>query len=146
MIAFVIVAGVLAAPYLVGSAESRSLVLLPCTVIGGSESDQAFCDGLNEAIAGKLAPLTLANALQTTTARDARARGITTAVDARRQFGATLVLQGTLLREGDKVRVTYDLIDATALRQLQGYTFRQRRAIRSRSRITWLNGRRARSR
>ena len=66
--------------------------------------------------------MTLANALQTTTARDARARGITTAVDARRQFGATLVLQGTLLREGDKVRVNYDLIDATALRQLQTYT------------------------
>jgi eukaryotic-like serine/threonine-protein kinase len=122
VIAFVTVAGVLAAPYLVGRAESRSLVLLPCTVIGGSESDQAFCDGLNEAIAGTLAPLTLANALQTTTAHDARARGITTAVDARRQFGATLVLQGTLLRESDKVRVTYDLVDATALRQLQGYT------------------------
>ena len=122
VIALVIVAGVLAAPYLVGSAESRSLVVLPCTVIGASESDQAFCDGLNEAIAGKLAPLTLANALQTTTARDARARGITTAVDARRQFGATLVLQGTLLREGDKVRVNYDLVDATALRQLQSYT------------------------
>ena len=122
VIAFVIVAGVLAAPYLVGSAESRSLVVLPCTVIGGSEGDQAFCDGLNEAIAGKLAPLTLANALQTTTARDARARGITTAVDARRQFGATLVLQGTLLREGDQVRVNYDLVDATALRQLQTYT------------------------
>ena len=122
VIAFVIVAGVLAAPYLVGRAESRSLVLLPCTVIGGSESDQAFCDGLNEAIAGKLAPLTLSNSLQTTTARDARVSGITTAVDARRQFGATLVLQGTLLREGDKVRVNYDLIDATALRQLQGYT------------------------
>ena len=72
VIAFVIVAGVLAAPYLVGRAESRSLVLLPCTVIGGLESDQAFCDGLNEAIAGKLAPLTLSNALQTTAARDAR--------------------------------------------------------------------------
>ena len=122
MIAFVIVAGVLAAPYLVGSAESRSLVVLPCTVIGGEESDQAFCDGLNEAIAGKLAPLTLSNSLQTTAARDAREQGITTAVEARRQFGATLVLQGTLLREGDKVRLNYDLIDATALRQLQGYT------------------------
>ncbi len=122
VMAFVIVAGVLAAPYLVGRAESRSLVLLPCTVIGGLGSDQAFCDGLNEAIAGKLVPLTLSNSLQTTTARDAREHGVTTAMDARRQFGATLVLQGTLLREGDKVRVNYDLIDATALRQLQGYT------------------------
>ena len=122
VIVFVIVAGVLAAPYLVGRAESRGLVLLPCAVIGGSEGDQAFCDGLNDAIAAKLAPLTLANSLQTTTARDARVSGITTAVDARRQFGATLVLQGTLLREGDKVRVNYDLIDAAALRQLEGYT------------------------
>src|SRR5262245_1303168 len=120
VVALVTVAGVLlAAPYLVGRAESRSLVLLPCTVIGGLESDQAFCDGLNEAIAAKLAPLTLSNALQTTAARDAREQGITTAVAARRQFGATLVLQGTLLREGDKVRVNYELIDATALRQLQ---------------------------
>jgi tetratricopeptide (TPR) repeat protein len=118
----VIVAGVLAAPYLTGRAESRSMVLLPCAVIGGSESDQAFCGGLNEAIASKLAPLTLANALQTTTARDAREHGVTTAVEARREFGATLVLQGALLREGDQIRVTYDLIDATALRQLHSYT------------------------
>ena len=59
-------------------------------LIGGTASDQAFCDGLNEAIAGKLAPLTLSNALQTTAARDARAHGVTTAVEARRQFGATL--------------------------------------------------------
>ena len=122
VIVFVIVAGVLASPYLVGGAESRGLVLLPCAVIGGSERDQAFCDGLNDAIAEKLAPLTLSNSLQTTTARDARVSGITTAVDARRQFGATLVLQGTLIREGDKVRVNYDLIDTTALRQLEGYT------------------------
>jgi eukaryotic-like serine/threonine-protein kinase len=122
VIVFVITAGILAAPHLVGRAESRGLVLLPCAVIGGSEGDQAFCDGLNEAIVGKLAPLTLSNSLQTTTARDARASGITTAVEARRQFGATLVLQGTLLREGDKVRVSYDLIDAAALRQLEGYT------------------------
>ncbi len=122
VIVFVITAGILAAPYLVGHAESRGLVLLPCAVIGGSEGDQAFCDGLNEAIAAKLAPLTLSNSLQTTTARDARASGITTAVDARRQFGAALVLQGSLLRDGDKVRVSYDLIDATALRQLEGYT------------------------
>jgi tetratricopeptide (TPR) repeat protein/predicted Ser/Thr protein kinase len=122
VIALVTVAGVLTAPYLVGRAESRSLVLLPCTVIGGLQSDQAFCDGLNEAIAGTLAPLTLSNALQTTAARDARQHGVATAMDARRQFGATLVLQGTLLREGDKVRINFDLIDATALRQLQSYT------------------------
>jgi serine/threonine-protein kinase len=77
---------------------------------------------LNDAIAGKLAPLTLSNAMQTTAARDARQHGVATAVDARRQFGATLVLQGTLLREGDKVRINFDLIDAAALRQLQGYT------------------------
>jgi serine/threonine-protein kinase len=118
----VIVAGLLTAPYIRIGAESRSLVVLPCTVIGGLESDQAFCDGLNEAIAAKLAPLTLSNSMQTTAARDARAQGITTAVDARRQFGATLVLQGTLLREDDKVRVNYELVDATALRQLQAYT------------------------
>jgi len=122
VIAVVTVAGVLVAPYLVGRAESRSLVLLPCTVIGGADGDQAFCDGLNEAIAGKLAPLALSNSLQTTAAREARLRGITTAVEARRQFGATLVLQGTLLREGGKVNVRYDLVDAAALRQLQSYS------------------------
>jgi eukaryotic-like serine/threonine-protein kinase len=122
VVVLVIVAGILTAPYLVGGAESRGLVLLPCAVIGGSEGDQAFCDGLNDAIAEKLAPLTLSNSLQTTTARDARVSGITTAVEARRQLGATLVLQGTLLREGDNVRVNYDLIDATALRKLDDHT------------------------
>jgi serine/threonine-protein kinase len=122
VMAVLIAAGVLAAPFLVGSAEPRSLVLLPCTVIGGSEVDQAFCDGLNEAIAAKLAPLALSNSLQTTAARDAREHGVSTAVEARRQFGATLILQGTLLREGDNVRVNYDLVDAALLRQLQGYS------------------------
>ena len=122
VLVLVTVAGVLAAPYLVGRAESRGLALLPCTVIGGAEGDQAFCDGLNEAIAAKLAPLTLSNALQTTPAREARLRGVTTALEARRQFGATLVLQGTLLRAGDRVKVNYDLIDATALQQLFTYS------------------------
>jgi serine/threonine-protein kinase len=120
VIAFVIVATVLTSPYMVGRAESRSLVLLPCTVIGGSDVDQALCDGLNDAIAGKLAPLTISNSLQTMAARDVRARGITTAVEARRQFGATLVLQASLLREGQTVSVNYDLIDAAALRKLDG--------------------------
>ena len=45
VIVFVIVAGVLASPYLVGGAESRGLVLLPCAVIGGSEGDQVFATG-----------------------------------------------------------------------------------------------------
>jgi len=66
--------------------------------------------------------LTLSNALQTTPAREARLRGVTTALEARRQFGATLVLQGTLLRAGDRVQVNYDLIDAAALRQLSNYS------------------------
>ena len=45
VIAVVIVAGVLAAPDLVGRAESRSLVLLPCTVIGGWKAIRPFATG-----------------------------------------------------------------------------------------------------
>ena len=146
VIAFVIVAGVLAAPYLVGSAESRSLVVLPCTVIGGSESDQAFCDGLNEAVAGKLAPLTLANALQrrrrATHAHEVSRRQWTRGVNlARRSFSKARCC-GRATRSASpttsSMRPRCDSCKAIRIWP--------RRASRSRSRITWLNGRRARSR
>jgi tetratricopeptide (TPR) repeat protein/TolB-like protein len=104
------------------SNETRNLVILPCTVMTGNAADQAYCEGMTDAIAGKLLPLAVGQTLQLTPAREARTRSVTTVVEARRQLGATLVLQGSVLRDGDDLRVAFDLLDAATLRQIEGYT------------------------
>jgi hypothetical protein len=95
-------------------------VLLPCTLIGGTELDQAYCDGLTDAIAAKLGALAISHALQTTIAargsraggdRDRRAPSVRRNARAARHAPP----QGTTLR------VNYDLIDPATLRQLGEY-------------------------
>jgi tetratricopeptide (TPR) repeat protein len=60
--------------------------------------------------------------VQITSTLEVRRRGVTDAAHARREFGATLILEGGLLRAGDSVRVNYVLVDAATLQQLESYS------------------------
>jgi eukaryotic-like serine/threonine-protein kinase len=96
----------------------RSLVVLPCRVIGGDLQGQAYCDGLAETLTAKLTPLTVARALPITPASEVRQRGVVTASDARRAFGATLAIEGSVSADGHVIRLNYALVDTATLQQL----------------------------
>jgi tetratricopeptide (TPR) repeat protein len=99
------------------------VVVLPCRTIGeASAADRAQCDGMASTLTAMLAKLTTRHVLQVSPTSEVHSRRITTATDARRQLGATLALEGSLMRSADGLRVTYALVDAGSARQIDALT------------------------
>jgi tetratricopeptide (TPR) repeat protein/TolB-like protein/tRNA A-37 threonylcarbamoyl transferase component Bud32 len=96
----------------------KELAVLPFTVLGDDPQAQPFAAGLSETLTAKLTELVDAPNLQVVPASDVRASGVSTSDEARKQFGVNLVLEGSLHRSGDLVRVTTALIDARTRRQI----------------------------
>jgi eukaryotic-like serine/threonine-protein kinase len=96
----------------------RNLVILPCQIIGDDLRGRAYCNGLAETLTAKLTPLTLASALPLTPVSEVQQRGVATASDARREFGATLAIGGSVSADGGTIRINYALIDTRTLRQI----------------------------
>ena len=88
-----------------------SIVVLPFIDMSEEKSDQPFCDGLTEELSNWLAQIPTLRVVARTSAfsfrglnEDARAIGQT--------LDATHVLEGSMRRSGDHMRVTVQLIDA----------------------------------
>jgi len=99
----------------------RNLVVLPCRAIGDGAT-QAYCDGLTDTLSARLTPLAVSRGLQMTSTLEVRQRGVGDAATARREFGATLILEGGILRGGDTLRVNYVLVDAATLQQIDAFS------------------------
>jgi len=99
----------------------RNLVVLPCRA-SGDATTRAYCDGLTDTLSARMTPLAASRGLQITSTLEVRQRRVTDATQARREFGATLILEGGIERAGDALRVNYVLIDATTLRQIDAYS------------------------
>jgi eukaryotic-like serine/threonine-protein kinase len=98
--------------------QERQLAVLPFEVVGGDPGARAFGDGLTETLTAKLTQLTASHALQVISASEVRSNRVTTAGEARQEFGVNLILEGSLSRSGDRVRVNYSLVDTRSHRQL----------------------------
>jgi tetratricopeptide (TPR) repeat protein len=69
-----------------------------------------------------MTPLAASRGIQITSTLEVRRRNVSDAVHARREFGATLILEGGLLRAGDSLRVNYVFVDASTLQQIDAYS------------------------
>ncbi len=97
----------------------RRLAVLPFTNIGHDPSDDALCDGLMEVLTDKLSGLdNLQHAVSIVPPSEIRREKIKTPEEARRKFGANLVLEGSVQRFATEVRLSLNLIDPAELRQL----------------------------
>lgn len=97
----------------------KHILVLPFTNVSGDQADQAFCDGLVEILASKLTQLEqFQGSLFVIPASEVRQSGISSAVQARKHFGANLVISGSVQRSTDRIQLTMNLIDAKELRQL----------------------------
>lgn len=97
----------------------QELVVLPFVNIGNDGASQPFGDGLVETLTTQLTQIGQRDgALQVVPASDVRREGVASAHDARRVFGVTRVITGSVQRSATRVRVTVNLVDATMLRQL----------------------------
>lgn len=99
--------------------QNKLVAVLPFAVTSDDAKEKPFSDGLTETLTAKLTQLTVDPTLQVVPAPEVRARGASTIDDIRKEFGATLVVEGNLQRSGNRVRINIALVDAGANRQLK---------------------------
>jgi tetratricopeptide (TPR) repeat protein/TolB-like protein/tRNA A-37 threonylcarbamoyl transferase component Bud32 len=99
--------------------HEKSVAVLPFTVLGADKQSTPFSDGLTEVLTTKLTQLTLDPTLQVVSAPDVRARGATTVDAARKEFGVTLALLGSLQAVGDQLQIHLSLVDTRSKQQLR---------------------------
>lgn len=101
----------------------KQLVVLPFRNVGGDPAYEAFCDGLTETLTTTLTQLEqFQGALKVVPSAEVRREAVASPSEARRLFGATLVLSGSVQRMGERVRLTVNLVEARSLRQLRAET------------------------
>lgn len=102
-----------------GSSAKRHVVLLPFTNVGNVSANEAICDGLQETLTSKLTSLENGQrTLWVVPASEVRRRKVADPEEARKIFGTTLAVTGSVQRDERGVRLTLNLIDAAELRQV----------------------------
>jgi tetratricopeptide (TPR) repeat protein len=98
---------------------SKQLAILPFVNVGNDAANESFCDGLVETLTSKLTQLEPYDKLfRIVPSSEVRRESVTSARDALKSFGATLVITGSIQRIADRVRVTINLVDSKTQRQV----------------------------
>ncbi|HLF55256.1 MAG TPA: protein kinase, partial [Thermoanaerobaculia bacterium] len=106
---------------------TKRLAVLAFRDAGLGPADRTLADGLFETLTSRLTQLEgLEGSFWVVPASEIRDSGIDSAQDARRRFGATLTVTGSVQRVGDRLRLNANLVDAESLRQLRTLSFDSR--------------------
>jgi serine/threonine protein kinase/tetratricopeptide (TPR) repeat protein len=96
--------------------QQKNLVVLPFSAIDGQSGEQVYCDGLTETVTAKMAGVP---SLMVASALDVRDRHVTSIQQARKEFGANLVLAATWQSADSSARINLSLVDAKSGKQLR---------------------------
>lgn len=96
----------------------RILAVLPFRASSGDDATNALGTGMTETLTARLAQASDRDSLQLVSTGEVEAQGVRTAEQARREFGADLVLEGSLQQAGSQLRINCGLVDAITHRQL----------------------------
>ncbi|MEE9280986.1 MAG: adenylate/guanylate cyclase domain-containing protein [Myxococcota bacterium] len=114
----------------------RSLAVLPLENLSGDPEQQFFTDGMTEAVIANLARLASLSVVSRTSVM--QYRGTRKALpEIARELGVGAIIEGSVLRAGDNVRITVQLIDARTDRHLwsESYERPQREVLRLQSEV-----------
>ncbi len=116
-VAGLVVAAILWTQFGALSGGSQLMAVLPFSVIGDAEEGSVYSAGLIETLTSKLSRLDLSAAtLRVIPASEVS--GSMTAGEARERLGATMVLTGSLQMDGNRIRLTMNLVDTKSREQL----------------------------
>ncbi len=100
-----------------GAISSKVVAVLPFEAIGGKPENQALCRGLTELLTARLAQISKRSGVEVVPSSEVRSQGVSTAEDARKKLGVTLVVEGSWNFVGNN-QVTYSLVDVQTRRNL----------------------------
>jgi serine/threonine-protein kinase len=99
-----------------------AIAVLPFTGMGSASDQDYFVDGMTEALTSRLARLKELRVISRTSAMQFRNPQVSLPEIARR-LGVTAVVEGAVLRAGERVRIHANLIDAATDRSLWSGTY-----------------------
>jgi len=105
------------------SSRQRIMAVLPFDTVGQDPATNALGLGLTETLTAKLVQASDSDAIQVVSPRDLRDQGVKTAEDARREFGTDFVLESSLQRSGQTIRINCYLVDSRTHRQVAARSF-----------------------
>jgi eukaryotic-like serine/threonine-protein kinase len=103
-------------------AGQNVLAVLPIETVGQDSATNALGLGLTETLTAKLEQASGSDAMQVVSPRDLRDQNIKTAEEARREFGTDYVLESSLQKSGQMIRINCYLVDSKTHRQLAART------------------------
>jgi len=117
--------------------DVRSVVVLPFVNLSGDESRQYLADGITDGLITDLANISALRVVSRTSAMSYRSRQ-KTAQEIGRELGVDAVLEGSMIAQGERVRVIAQLIDARTDAHLWASTFerQEKDVLRLESEIT----------
>ncbi len=99
--------------------SEEHIAVLPFENIGNDPANEPLAQGLTDSLAGKLSNLDVAGKwLWVVPSSEVRKRKISDPTAALHQWGATVVVEGSIARDGQDVHLTVNLIDTQNLRQI----------------------------
>jgi serine/threonine protein kinase len=102
--------------------RQKIMAVLPIDTLGQDPATSALGLGLTETVTAKLVQASNSDAIQVVSPRDLRDQGVKTAADARRAFGTDFVLESSIQRSGQMIRINCSLVDSKTHRQLAAKT------------------------
>ena len=102
--------------------QQKILAVLPIETVGQDAATNALGLGLTETLTAKLVQASDSDSVQVVSPRDLRDQKVQTAGDARREFGTDYVLESSLQRSGQLIRINCYLVDSRTHRQIAART------------------------
>ncbi len=102
--------------------QQKILAVLPIETVGQDSATNALGLGLTETLTAKLVQASDSDSVQVVSPRDLRDEKVRTAEDARRSFSTDYVLESSLQRSGQVIRINCYLVDSKTHRQIAART------------------------
>jgi TolB-like protein/Tfp pilus assembly protein PilF len=103
--------------------EIRGLAVLPLRNIGGDSAHDYFADGMTSALITELAKVESLNVISQTSVMRYRERADRSLPQIGDELGVDAIVEGSVLRVGDRVRISVDLVQAATDRHLWAQSY-----------------------
>ena len=103
----------------------RGLAVLPLRNIGGDATQDYFADGMTAALITELAKVESLNVISQTSVMRYRERSDRSLPQIGQELGVDAIVEGSVLRVGDRVRISVDLVHASTDRHLWAQSYEQ---------------------